>query len=98
YIQLYEFEALLFSDASIFDSQFDKSEILDYEYLRETLQTPPEEINEGPATAPSKRLEKIIEGYNKVLHGSLIAHVIGLDIIRGKCSRFNSWVETLENI
>ena len=52
YIQVYEFEALLFSDATIFDSQFERSELLDYEYLQQTLQTEPEKINDGNTTKP----------------------------------------------
>lgn len=104
YIQVYEFEALLFSDATIFDSQFERSEFLDYQYLQQTLQTAPEEINDGSTTAPSKRLERIIKGYkseienNKVFYGSLISQVIGLEKIRERCPRFNQWVTQLENI
>lgn len=104
YIQVYEFEALLFSDAAIFDSQFEATELLDYQYLQQTLQTPPEEINDGSTTAPSKRLEKIIKGYksevenNKVFYGSLISQVIGIEKIRERCPRFNSWIEKLESI
>lgn len=104
YIQIHEFEALLFSDPDIFESQFDKSEFLDYQYLQQTLQLNPEEINDGTETAPSKRLEKIIKGYksnqfnNKVFYGSLITQVIGLEKIREKCPRFNLWIESLEKI
>lgn len=104
YIQVYEFEALLFSDATIFDTQFEKTEFLDYQYLQETLLIEPEEINDGATTAPSKRLERIIRGYkseienNKVIYGTLISQVIGLERIRERCPRFNQWIETLENI
>lgn len=104
YIQVYEFEALLYSDPAIFDNQFERDEFLDYPYLQQTLQTAPEEINDGAETAPSKRLERIIRGYksdlenNKVFYGSLISQVIGLETIRGKCPRFSRWIARLENI
>ena len=98
YIQLYEFEALLFSDSTIFETQFERSEILDYEFLQQTLLIAPEEINDGLETAPSKRLEKIIKGYNKVLYGSLLSSEIGLETIRKKSPRFNQWIERLEKI
>lgn len=104
YIQIYEFEALLFSDATIFDNLFETTEILDSQYLQLTLQTPPEEINDGLTTAPSKRLERIIKGYksevenNKVFYGALITQEIGIEKIREKCPRFNSWIEKLECI
>lgn len=98
YIQVYEFEALLFSNATIFETEFERSEILDYEFLQQTLLIAPEEINDGLETAPSKRLEKIIKGYNKVLYGSLLSSEIGLDTIREKCPRFNQWIGSLEKI
>lgn len=98
YLQVYEFEALLFSNATIFETEFERSEILDYEFLQQTLLIAPEEINDGLDTAPSKRLEKIIKGYNKVLYGSLLSSEIGLDTIREKCPRFNQWIERLEKI
>ncbi|MCC5917668.1 MAG: DUF4276 family protein [Cryomorphaceae bacterium] len=46
YIQVYEFEALLFSDGQIFETEFEKSEFLDYPYLQKTLKIAPEEIND----------------------------------------------------
>jgi hypothetical protein len=104
YIQVYEFEALLFSDATIFETQFEKSEFLDFQYLQQTLLIAPEEINDGPTTAPSKRLERIIKGYkseienNKVFYGTLMSQVIGLERICEKCPRFNQWIHKLENI
>ena len=98
YIQVYEFEALLFADASIFEHQFVKSEFFDYDYLQKTLQINPEEINDGVQTAPSKRLERIIKNYNKVVYGSLLSQEIGLDKIRSKCPRFNNWISALEHI
>lgn len=105
YIQLHEFEALLFSEKRVFDDNFEKVEFLDYNYLQETLRiADPEEINDSPHTAPSKRLERIIKGYKsdtdslKVFYGSLIAQEIGLSQIRAKCTRFNKWIGILENI
>nr|WP_232335688.1 DUF4276 family protein [Mucilaginibacter arboris] len=106
YIQLHEFEALLFSEIEVFDNSFEKQEFLDYDYLVETISknSNPEMINNGLETAPSKRLEKIIKGYysdkenNKAFYGSTIAHDIGLQKIRSKCPRFNDWIARLENI
>jgi hypothetical protein len=100
YIQLHEFEGLLFSDIRVFDNSFEPDEFLDYDYLRETIDEHdnPEMINKGNLTAPSKRLDRIIRGYRKVIHGSLLAHDIGLMTIRAKCQRFNSWIMKLENV
>ncbi|WP_290600261.1 DUF4276 family protein [Anabaena sp. AL93] len=37
-------------------------------------------------------------GYDKPLHGSLIAMDIGLDTIRKQCQHFDKWLTRLENI
>lgn len=59
----------------------------------------PEEINDSPWTAPSKRLMRIMadngEIYDKVTEGNLIAEEIGIEIIMEKCPRFRNWIETL---
>jgi hypothetical protein len=39
----------------------------------------------------------IIEGYDKVVYGSLIALQIGIDAILEKCPHFNEWINTLSN-
>lgn len=96
YIQLHEFEALLFSEGTVFESLFDSTEIEDKKYLEETLLIPPEDINNNPNTAPSKRIKKIIPSYDKVLYGSDLLKEIGLDKIRKKCPRFNNWILELE--
>jgi len=101
YIQLHEFEGLLFSDLSIYNELFDDDEFLNYEYLVETISEfdNPEMINEGKGTAPSKRLEnKIFKRYDKVFYGSLIAESIGLDKIRIKCRGFDKWIKDLSDI
>lgn len=97
YIQLHEFEALLFSDISVFQKNFTKQE-LDFPILENAINSAnsPEEINNGPNTAPSERLKKAIRGYDKVIYGACLASEIGLDTIRKKCMLFNQWIERLE--
>lgn len=97
YIQLHEFEALLFSDISVFNRNFTSDE-LDFHSLEQAIKNveTPEEINNGPATAPSERLKKAIKGYDKVVYGACLASEIGLDTIREKCQLFNEWIEKLE--
>ena len=97
YIQLHEFEALLFSDISVFNRNFTSDE-LDFHSLEQAINSvdTPEEFNNGPATAPSERLKKAIKGYDKVVYGACLASEIGLDTIREKCKMFNEWIEKLE--
>ena len=100
YIQLHEFEGLLFCDINVFDNGFEKNEFLDYNYLLQTINDNqnPELINDSSITAPSKRLLKIIKDYSKITHGCLIAQDIGINKMRAKCPRFNKWIDDLEHI
>ncbi|MDV7397185.1 DUF4276 family protein, partial [Arthrospira platensis SPKY1] len=56
----------------------------------------PEEINDHPQTAPSKRLISLLKGYDKALHGPLVALDIGLDRLRVENPRFDAWIKRLE--
>lgn len=99
YIQLHEFEGLLFSDLSKFKKWFDESQ-MNYAALESARSDfdNPELINDGPQTAPSKRLESVIPSYDKVLSGNCIAMDIGLNKIRKECPLFNEWVGKLEEL
>ena len=69
------------------------------EPLRQVRKTTlPEDINDSPETAPSKRILSIFpEGtYSKPEHGPLIAEAIGIDAMRQKCAQFDAWVAHLQ--
>lgn len=97
-IQLHEFEGILFSDRSVFDKNFEMEELVGIVELNKTFADfqNPEEINNNKETCPGRRLERIILGYNKIVHGAILAEEIGLKRIREKCPRFNGWIEKLE--
>lgn len=98
YIQLHEFEGLLFNRIEIFINNFtaQEADLVELEKII-SQHSNPELINDGHDTAPSKRLQKLISGYNKVIYGAILAEEIGLAKIRAKSPRFNRWLETLEN-
>ena len=98
YIQVHEFEALLFSDISVFEKNFTQQE-LKMQLLKDAVASAdtPEGINNGPNTAPSVRLMQAVEGYDKVVYGACLAYDIGLEKIREKCPSFNDWIQILEN-
>jgi Domain of unknown function (DUF4276) len=100
YMQLHEFESLLFSDITEIKNQIGEKDILDSAELDNIVaQFPnPEFINDSKTTAPSKRLLKIINGYNKIVYGSLLAQSIGLVKIRERCPRFNEWLIKIEQL
>lgn len=96
YIQLHEFEALVFSSLQSIASLFDDDEA-DFAEIERIVNahSNPEDINDNPKTAPSKRLLKLIKGYHKVVDGIMIIEETGIETVLKKCTRFNSWVETL---
>lgn len=89
YMQIHEFESLLYSDIDVFRSNFDDHE-LDFSKLESAIREfpNPEDINSNPNLAPSKRLIEAISGYEKVVYGSCLAEEIGLDKILAKCPLF----------
>lgn len=95
YIEMHEFESLLFSNADILA---EKTEI-DVSQVRRIIAKydNPEEINDDPENAPSKRLETLKNGYRKVAMGKMVSEAIGIDLIRRKCPHFNSWLTKLEH-
>ena len=97
YISLHEFEALLFSQLQKFEDWFGKISVNKLTEERKQFESP-EHVNNGPETAPSKRILKHCQGYDKVLHGSLIALSIGLDTIRNQCRHFDKWLKCIENL
>jgi len=94
---VHEFEGLLYSNPQSFLGWFDQNIVEQLQRERESFPSP-EHINDSPQTAPSKRIFRCCPGYDKPLHGSLIAMDIGLDIIRNQCQHFDKWLTRLENI
>ena len=97
YIQLHEFEGLLFSDIEKIDEVM-KIDSNKKPQLIEILEefNNPELINQGSETAPSKRLIKMYPSYDKISNGSIIAQKIGLNEMRLKCRHFNDWIHKIE--
>jgi hypothetical protein len=100
YIQLHEFEGLLFNNLQVFQKEIPAEDLKDKATLMHIFENfpNPELINNTPDNAPSKRLDRLIDGYNKIVHGSILAESIGLQQIRNKCPRFNQWILNLEKI
>lgn len=96
YIQLHEFEALLFSDPqAIQDSVPGQNCVKKLEAILSSFSNDPELINNNPATAPSKRLCQLYPRYDKVAYGAKIAENIGIEKLRSKCLNFDSWIKKL---
>ena len=100
YIQLHEFEGLIFNSIDIFYQLIPVKELIGVPELEETFRNfdNPELINNSPTTAPSKRLERIITSYNKIVYGNIFLETIGIDKIRSKSLRFDAWLSKIESI
>lgn len=105
YIQLHEFEALLFCGIEHLARRYPGCEKR-CEQLKEDLKKAgnPELINNSPETAPSKRIIQAIEGskkqhynYNKPATGKDVTKSVGIDELRAQCKHFNEWIEKLIN-
>ncbi len=99
YVQKHEFEGLLFSDTAAF-REIDRATNRDIGALaavRRQFATP-EDINDDPESAPSKRIVTAVSGYRKHLHGPRVARAAGLAKIRAECPRFRAWLTRLEGL
>jgi len=96
YVMMHEFEALLFSDCKRFAQGIGRPDLApQFQQIRDAYETP-EEIDDSPLTAPSKRVHGLVPAYEKPLMGTLAILEIGLGAIRGECPHFSSWLERLE--
>ena len=94
YIQLHEFEALLFSNNKGFEYLWKDDMSSKTKNIGDSFENP-EDINSAPETAPSKRLLAINQKYDKVLEGNVIALEVGINEMLAKCPRFADWVSRL---
>ena len=98
YVQMYEFEGLLFSSPEVISEVLLGQTLLKWSSkILKDFKDNPEAINNSYETAPSKRLERHTN-YKKTIHGPKIAKEIGMDSLRDKCANFNEWVSVLEGL
>jgi len=98
FVVVHEFEGLLFIDCAAFARGICRPDLEpSFSQIREGFATP-EDIDDSPVTAPSKRVEELVPGYEKPLFGALAILEIGLDPIRAECPHFDDWLDQLESL
>ena len=101
YLQLHEFETLLFSDISQLKIDYPLSSVnIDKLKVETDVYGDPEMINDSPSTAPSKRIIKALEknyNYNKVQSGTRVATRIGIQSLLSHCRHFSEWINRCLN-
>lgn len=98
YLQLHEYEGLLFSDPAAFATGIGQRHLAQqFERIRKDFATP-EDINDDPTSAPSKRVIRTYPSYRKVLHGTMAARSVGIEKMRQECPHFREWIGRLESL
>jgi hypothetical protein len=98
YVQMHEFEALLFSSpAKLAESLGDEKLSSIFQTIRKEFSTP-EEIDDNYDTCPSRRIEEVFQGFKKTINGITAASRIGLEKMRQECPHFNEWITKLEDV
>lgn len=94
YVQRHEFEALVLARLDALRELLDPPDHPGLDKLRaEVGDTPPEDVNDGAETAPSKRLARHIRSYDKVFHGGLVTG--DMPRLLATCPHFARWVARL---
>lgn len=95
YIELHEFEAMLFTDVTKLEEAYFE---YDLTALKECVKSEsnPELINDGAETAPSKRILNCINCFDKANVGVDVLEKIGIENIAGKCRHFSEWIKHIE--
>lgn len=100
YVSMHEFEGLLFSDpARLAEALGSPGLHARLTAIRDGVETP-EHIDDGPETAPSKRLLALgmRPKYDKISSGMIAAKKVGIDAMREACPHFRSWLEWFDEI
>jgi hypothetical protein len=101
YLQLHEYETLLYSDLDAFAIAFENCQNA-VEQLKDDVKDFPtiEHINDSQRTAPSKRIIRVLPNYKgrKAVAGPDIAEYIGLARLREKCPHFDAWLKAIEQL
>jgi hypothetical protein len=96
YLQLHEYEAILFSDPAAFAAGINHPNLeRQFQRIRDEFDSP-EDINNDPETAPSKRVIAACPSYRKVIEGTQAATAVGIPTMRAQCHHFREWIESLE--
>lgn len=103
YIQLHEFEAIVFAGLDYLESEYPQNSELSkrIDKLRSILEkyNNPELVN--TQKAPSKYIIAALDGihnYNKPKVGASVAQKLNVNTIKEKCQHFSSWINKLEKL
>jgi hypothetical protein len=98
YLQVHEFEGLLFSDPEALANALGQRNLSGkLRSIRNGFATP-EDLNDDPNGAPSKRITAEYRSYKKVIEGTQAAMAVGLESMRKECPHFRNWLIRLATL
>ena len=98
YVMMHEFEAMLFSDCALLAQGIGRPDLKPKFQAIIDAAGAPEAIDDAPESAPSKRIEKLVDDYEKPVQGIDAVRKIGLEKIRAACPHLNDWLTRLEQL
>lgn len=97
FLVLHETEAWVLAAASELSELVASPRLADVLQAHVTAAGGPELVNDGPDTAPSKRILRAYPGYRKVVDGPDAVELLGLDALRAACPHLDAWLKRLES-
>lgn len=100
YVQMHELEALVLASPCKLLEAF-PARVAEVADLIDSIGgADPESINDGPTTAPAKRIIALIPEYKgrKASAAASVLKSIGIDTLRARCGHFAGWLKKLEHL
>ena len=96
HLTLHEIEAWIYVDPKAAEWVFENQKVpLRLKEIRASCGGA-ELVDEGPETAPSKRILAIAPEFEKAIHGPMAIEAVGIDQIRTACQHADAWLRTIE--
>jgi len=100
YVSLHEFEALVLSKPDALLAEFPGSEKALADLKKDIKSETPEDIDDDPHSAPSKRIERFLPEYGARKGAATVNALRQIDIehLRAACPHFGQWLFRLESL
>lgn len=100
YVSLHELEALILSKPEALLNVFPRNEKAVRQIKKDIGSMQPEEVNDDPNFAPSRRIERFLPEYASGKSAAAVTTLkaIGLEHLREACPHFGQWVARLESL
>jgi hypothetical protein len=98
HLVLHEYEAWIYVDPAACARVFDDGRVPAQLTAIRAAAGGAERIDDGPTTAPSKRLAAVYPAYRKTLHGPMAVGATGLAAVKAACPHASAWLQAIEQL